>query len=599
MQGVRTYVTASLLGLDAADSETINSILTTMDLDGVLGFLAYLSKAAVDQGPDFYSAAVQMPFLEFALSDNSHGTIPRDRQAALISSWARSVPVPPLVHPQSLAWLAHHAILCCARGELRPDFPLAFQAKMHRLLMDVNDHLSKVGVGLPSRSLFDRRRLGLDRLRLWQFSESFSVNETFRTIARMRRIYLDLLPHRFDVQAAFRRATGVELEVYFAFSYLVTSWLFGNQMARKVGARESPGMQGHWVDRSWMTHLLEANHDSAERVFGSWMVTPEEYVRRSQEIMTQFPDATSGFEFVQLKATPWIEVRPGAAIMPAAHVFLAKVVDEPYFTVANSEIGPRRQAFMQGLGDAYEEYANDLLSIIAQRDRSGAWSFFPNPMHGDDELADAILVKDQACVVFEHKALRPDTSFLLGGDGARVLGPNDERLRELDNGSTGAPVRGEDKGLVTRGMYQQSRSGPRVLSLIRSESGQVCQQMTPVLTHLARIRVDTDVFHVYIEELIRRQGLYSGEPWTRPIWMCVEDLELLNDLASAGTLDLKALIAEHVAAPLHVRFDILLADHVNRNRLKRSADWIEAAHTLLNTEAARLFFPVSSRTDTK
>ncbi|MBW1692025.1 MAG: hypothetical protein JRJ70_15005 [Deltaproteobacteria bacterium] len=127
------------------------------------------------------------------------------------------------------------------------------------------------------------------------------------------------------------------------------------------------------------------------------------------------------------------------------------------------------------MGDAFEDYAHALVERIARSDNGGGWTV-KQPVLGQkqgEELAHSYLQRGEVAILLEHKAKRPGTEFLRGKEGYRVIGPSDQILEALDKGEMISIAHGhsEDKDFITRGMWQQTKVGLKVIDWARKEIG--------------------------------------------------------------------------------------------------------------------------------
>ncbi len=567
----------------------VQAELSFHNLDGVLGILGAVSMDALQRGPEFYHSSHQKQLLASALGDNFPEQLSyRCRYNAL------NVERHGIVHTQNLAWLSHQALLNAKRGGLTSSFNNAYRARMIRLLLVANDHLNQ-GTSIQNNiGLKERKRVALDFLRHWQFSQSFGVGDFFRSLMRHRTLLLERLPHYFDVCDVFKRVTGVGLDVYFAVVAAITSQLFLDQLKRGEENHPNPSASGHWLVTSPFVDELEDHKEEVKAVLSWWSTTPERYEERYRAWRSNMPNAQPDLDFVQLRITPLIEARPGELVCPVAHFLLMKVVDEPYFLLSERLPKAERERFQVALGNAYNDYANELIASIAANVCQGAWNFTPNPPRpgGGGELSDALLSRADTAVVFEHKALRLNTEFLLGGSGDRVLGPPDKVLEQLEVEKRSAgETKGEDKGLLTRGMNQQTRTASAIQRYARHKFGSPFLRVYAVLTHLADLHVDRVVYEGYLERLLERNQLYPEAFWVPPQWLHIESLEHLASWAEAGDLDLEELFSQKARAHRYERFDVFLANlAASRERPLQETQLSDRLNRAMD-EAYKLLYP--------
>ncbi|MBW1796735.1 MAG: hypothetical protein JRJ38_20360 [Deltaproteobacteria bacterium] len=220
--------------------------------------------------------------------------------------------------------------------------------------------------------------------------------------------------------------------------------------------------------------------------------------------------------------------------------------------------------FHTALGAAYEEYANRLTERIAKNDQAGKWSIINGPTtKNGEQLADIYLQRGGTGIMFEHKGQRPGTEFLRGGEGDRVVGPSSELLSQLDGGNHVSQKNGSahDKGLMTRGMWQQSKAGQKLVDYAQNHLAEKPDRLFPILTMYCSLVVDTVVRKAYLNPLMQVAPLYQEEFWRPPQWINVGDLESLAAMSEAGKLDFETLLNEKVAKFNDSRFDFFLYQH--------------------------------------
>ncbi|MBI3782857.1 MAG: hypothetical protein HY270_05585 [Deltaproteobacteria bacterium] len=524
--------------------------LERLPLDAVLGCLGLLSHTLVRAGANAFRPEVQGHYVNLALVDDWPTPL-RDAAKRYIPgrtplAWNGS----PLVHEQNLALVAHSALLRSDPQPMTNELVSSLQSRVCRLLLVASD-LIPSSPKPNLNSLTERRSFVLDWLRHAQFNlffEAFGV--TMLKMARQRIIMLKVLPKYFDVESTFSNACGVSLQRYFDIATM---------FVMHIPQWNHDGSQ--WLAKATLASKLEAHLDEVEQIFGRWIRTPEQYRSAWADWNRQAAGGSiSAFDFVLLRQTPLIEARSGELVCPVFPFLVAKFADEPYFLL--SEHLPDPTEFHEAVGRAYEEYAHGLVSRIAAGDKSGAWQCektVRDRRHG--ELADSYLQKGDLGLCFEHKGGRPSTQFLIGGDGRRVLGPDQAILQAIESGQRVSPREGkqQDNGFLTRGTWQQSIGGPKLPDWVDREFGHRPQKIVPLITHLSQIRVDDVCRSGYMVPLIEAARLYDDPVWlAHPQWLHVSDLETLGALADEGRLDLEGLIREKATHYPDVRFDIFL-----------------------------------------
>ena len=253
--------------------------------------------------------------------------------------------------------------------------------------------------------------------------------------------------------------------------------------------------------------------------------------------------------------------------------------------------GTELNRFHTALGYAYEEYAHGLVERLAHHDKHGKWFVKHSPQkRQDEELTDSYLQRGTTAVVFEHKAKRPNTEFLRGGEGDRVVGPSSELLSKLNDEGTVDLSEGNkhDEGFITCGMWQQSKAGRKLLSWAENEFGAQPTRVFPVITLFSSLVVDTTVRKTYLDLLIQQAELYKDDFWERPQWLNVSDLEFMVAMAEKEELDLESLLNEKTTKFEHRSFDSFLREYSKKAQCIDSR-LIDEAESLLD-KAARLFF---------
>lgn len=598
---VKSWATYKSLGGGEVSLSTIQAELSQWQLDGVLGVLSAISSEALNFAHDFYLPKIQGHYLNYALTDGFPKSLPnvakRIRPGFAPNVDRHDV----LAHAQNLAWLTHQAILHCKTGGLTSELSHSLQTRVARLLLIANDHLETGQTKLENTSLIEGRRVALDMLRHWQFSQSLHIDDATRALLRQRTIFLDILPKYFNVKEAFERVTGgVSIDVYFAVIMTMRFHFFTKQLEQATGNRIETGLHEHGLKKSSFLSQLEANREQAESIFSWWITTPENYEKQYQDWRCKKPEGELSFDYVQLRITPLIEARPDDLFFPVPHFLLQKIVDEPYFRLAEGLEGKEKGQFFTAMGDAYEEYANELISKIASKDIKGHWTYLPNlkTEKGNEEITDALLYRNGTAVVFEHKALRPDTDFLIGGNGDKILGPPDEILEQLEEQKLDAQAtKKHNKGLISRIMNQQTLSATHLKDYIENKLNSGIKKIYPLSSHLADLHVEKYVYGIFLEPLMSRNNLYPEEFWRPPQWLHIEDLELLANFAAEESLDLEAMLEHKTQNFKHMGFDEYLANIIN-SREKRLRDYrIHDRLKKASRAAEKLLYPDSSATN--
>ncbi|MBI3911063.1 MAG: hypothetical protein HY320_09040 [Armatimonadetes bacterium] len=523
-------------------------------LDGVLGFIARLSLQMVLAGQDFADPRRQGQYLKWAIVDDFPAALPSAARMYVPGRVPLTSTSGVFITEQNMAWLAHAALLRCEGDTVTDELEWGLRRRLCRLLLIANDFLSGTAAATPS-TLPERRSFALNWLRYGQFNRLFEpCNATLARLARQYVLLVELLPKHFpEATSACEAATGgVTLQRFFEILALIVtsvhSWSSGNG----------------WLRRSAVCARIPSGRREIEMLLDRWTRTPEEYRRRFEEWQRDRPPVEAGpaYDFVPLRESPLIQMRPDELVCPVLPFLLSKMEDEPYFVLCDylkQQDAQKQRDFQQALGYAYEEYANSLVARIASGDRGGAW-VCRRPGLLDRQVGDDYLQRADTGVPFEHKGQRPGTEFLRGGEGDRVLGPPSALLQRLEHGDQ-IPLqvgRSQDHGVLTRPMWQQSRATGAILEFGEREAGSRPARLFPIITHLADLRVDKVVRAAYLTPLADKAGLYAEACWQSPQWIHVSDLEWLAALAEAGRLDLAELLADKTTNAPDERFDVHL-----------------------------------------
>lgn len=578
-----SFLTFSQISGFSVELDEVIEEIKKLPLDGVLGFLGGISIEMIQYEKGYFSQQLQGSYLKNALVDDFPHKIPTAYKLYSLGHVPNIGGRYVFVHEQNMAWLCHSALLFAKQGLTTPRVSHDLCCRLSRILLIINDFLS-VDETSNSLNLNERRIFTHEWLRHGQFNRYFgNSTETLAKLARQKIIISDILPKYFeDVHSAFQEAMGISLPRYFeVLSLFISHFHKGTQ----------PG--NHWLDKDSFTSNVKVNHKDIEKVLDHWLVSPEEYQiicdkwRKERNDMGELPL----YDYVPLRSRPFIEARPGGLICAVPSFVFSKIEDEPFFILSEFLTGTERNRFHTALGYAYEEYANGLVERIVRNGKSGEWNVKPNPyLTKGEELTDSYLQRGTTAIVFEHKGRRPNTEFLRGGEGDRVVGPSSEFLSKLENGGAVDLSEGKkhDEGFITYGMWQQSRTGNKLLSWAEKEFGAQPTRVFPVITLFSSLVVDTKVRKVYLDLLIQKAELYKDDFWERPQWLNVGDLEFMATMAEKEGLDLESLFNEKTTKFEHKRFDFFLYEYSNKvlyidNRL------IDEADSILNKAEASFY----------
>ena len=308
----------------------------------------------------------------------------------------------------------------------------------------------------------------------------------------------------------------------------------------------------------------KSDEKDIKKVISNWKRSPSQY----RDAYNLWMENRQGLEklpiydFVPLRETPLIEGRPRELVCPVPPFLFSKIEDGPFYILSDFLSGPELNRFHVALGNAYEEYANQLIERIAIKDTRGVWNISSKPQSKKKgELTDCYLQRINSAIVFEHKGQRPGTEFLRGGQSDRVLGPTKNLLERLENGESIDYIEGSkyDKGFISRGMWQQSKKGSDIIAWATSKFGDKPIHMYPVITLLSSLVVDAIVRKAYLNPLIDDAKLYVEDFWEKPQWINIADLESLSQIAEDGKLDIEALLSEKDSNSVNDRFDMFLS----------------------------------------
>lgn len=535
-----TYQTFGTLFGKAVPLEQIVEALSRVPLDQVLGTLnLYALNSLRKSGEEEAFQRVQLSELLGIMARDRTVSPARLRRAVQVT---RNSPLL-LVHPHNAALLTHLSLLHSPAKVLTPELTPEHRAEVLCLLLQLSDHLDGPNLPVSHAPLADEKAFALSILRSWQFQPDHDPFFVYSRIARFAQIYLGEFPNVApDVTYAsvFEASAGVSLTVYFQNVLALVTHLY-----HKVAPRGDVA----WMTLTGLMSEMTNGRAAFETLFRRWSTTTDAYRVTHTKVTTGFGKTfIETFNLVALRTTPLIEARPGEFVLPVAHVFMDKMTSEPYFAILDAlATKAQKDAFSGAMGRAFERYAARLIDQIAGLDVAGSWQQIVSPKDGGDELADVYLQRGNVAVVFELKALRLPTAFLAGLPKDSVLGPTDQTLRDhAVTPLTAQQIRARDddgdKGLVTRGMYQQNVHALRLKTLAAQTFNTAPETVYPIIVHLADIKIDQTVYLGYLRPLMTYLGLYQESFWRQPNWVHIEDLEALAAVAEAGELDLEAFM---------------------------------------------------------
>ncbi len=556
-----SFITFSQISGFSVELDEVIEEIRKLPLDGVLGFLGGISLEMIQYEKGYFSQILQESYLKSALKDCF---TPKIRTAYKLHGLGH---VPNtgrryiFVHEQNMAWLCHSALLFAEQNVVTPRITQNLCCKLFRILLIINDFLS-VAKTTDYPDLNQQRVFTHDWLRHGQFNRYFGNSTvTLAKLARQKIILSDILPKYFErVHSAFLKAMGISLQRYFEVLTLFISH-FHETMR--------PGKQ--WFDKNAFDSNIKANNKDIEKVLDYWLVSPEEYRTTCDEWRKERKDmgVLPLYDYVPLRSRPFIEARPGEFICAVPSFVFSKIEDDPFFILSEFLNGSEMTKFHTELGSAYEEYAHSLVERIARNDKIEEWNIKSNPyLKKGEELTDSYLQRGTTAVVIEHKARRPNTEFLRGGKGDRVVGPSEEFLSKLENEDAVDFSEGNkhDEGFITCGMWQQSKIGGELLSWTEKELKVQPTRVFPVITLFSSLVVDTAVRKIYLDSLIQKAELYKDKFWESPQWLNISDLEFIAVMAEKEGLDFESLLNEKVTNSERKRFDLFLDEYSNKKQ---------------------------------
>lgn len=573
-----------LSGITVEVGDVVEEI-SKLPLDGILGFLAGISLEMIQEKIGFFSPRLQGKYLQLAIVDEFPQKISSACEMYIPGRVPKTGGRHIFIHEQNMAWLCHAALLYSIEDRFTPDITHDLECRLFRILLIINDFLSEDKISRPF-DLSARRIFTHKWLRHRQFNRHFGSSiEIIAKLARQRILMVEMLPRYYPpIISKFLEASGMDLRKYFEGLCIFVSHV-----------HESMTKGTHWLAKETFLSKVKANKALFETILALWVRTPEQYRdacsewRKKRRDMGKLPI----YDFVPLRETPLIEGRSGELVCPVPAFLFAKIEDDPYFILSDylSDFNKSEMnKFHAALGKAYEDYANELIERIAKADTGGKWMFRPSPsIKRGGQLADSYLQRGQTGVVFEHKGQRPGTEFLRGGEGDRVIGPSEQILKRLENGERVDFKEGyaRDDGFITRGMWQQSKAGPKIITWAEKEFGEKPLRLFPLITNSSPLIVDTVVRKAYLNDLIQQAGLYGEDYWENVQWINVSDFESLAQLAEDGQLDLESLLQEKAAKYSDKQFDLFLHD-VKESRFIHNR-LLDEALTLLKNAAANFF----------
>lgn len=575
-----------LSGISVSAGDVVSEI-SRVPLDAILGFMAGLSLEMIQAKEKFFSPQLQGAYLQLAIADEFPQRIPDAHKMYIAGRVPMTGGRHIFVHEQNLAWLCHAALLHSDRDSMTTEITHTLRCRLFRILLIINDLLS-IDKDTQPINLIRRRTFVHDWLRHGQFNRLFGHSIVLLLqLARQKIILQNILPKYFaEIETVFEKASGVGLQMYFeVLTLFITHFYEGMKRGE------------HWLSKETLYSNVRANKDDIETVLSHWVRSPDQYDIAWKQWREERPDMGELpiYDFVPLRETPFIEARQGELVCPVPFFLFAKIEDEPFFILSDYLKDKELTQFHVATGSAYEEYANQMVERLANADIGGNWKLKHSPRaKKGEQLADSYLQRGELGVVFEHKGQRPGTEFLRGGQGDRVVGPAESFLKRLDEQKKVSLSEGSDadEGYMTRGMWQQSKFGPKIITWAEKEMGVRPERLFPVITHLSSLRVDMVIRGAYLNPLIQQTDLYSEDFWEQPQWLHISDLESLAQMAEDELLDLASLLSEKAHDSVDNRFDMFLYEYAGSRVFIDEKLRIEALALLDSTKVS--FFGESS-----
>lgn len=525
------YLSYTQIGGRRVTAQEICEELTKWPLDGVLGYLGRISHHMVNgHKSEFLNPTSQADYFNLAISDDF--PFPLSGAAKLYIPGKVYVPSDDsiMIHEQNITWLSHLAIIHSKEDRITKELEINLRARVCRLLLISNDISSERVSGGLGLDLISNKNRANRWLMHYQFNNCRTMHAAMWDLAR-ESILFKIAQTKYDIDKYFSLATnGISIQHYFEIASLF--------FVATYGYKDMPVV---WLGDAIFDNLKH-HRDWAERILRSWIIKPYQYREQFSSWLRTRGESQYGdtFEFNLLRERPLIEASPGRFICPNVPFLLQKALYEPleilrrYFedqNMANIE----GKAVDMAYSLAYENYVNDLLRIIAEKDKSGPWRNKENPKTKQhSELADFYMQRDTIACAFEHKSNRPGPEFLRGAPSMRALGPSDEALSRitLSNRIDYKEGRDSDKGFLTRAMWQQSIQGPFLHEWATKRYQKAPECVYPIIVHLSLYLVDPLVRAGYLNGLISSADLYPGTFWQAPQWMHVSDIEYLVSIAT-------------------------------------------------------------------
>lgn len=559
----RSYLSYTALGGRDVGVSEVAAELNNWPVDGVLGWLAHTSIAIQQYDGEYVFMEFQAQYVNWALADTFPESIPFAARMVTPGAIPRlgRLSSRVLIHPQALAYLADLALRHSPEGGVTAELGPRLRGRMCRMMLIVNDLLSESRLPSPP-TLLERLSVARRYLRYCQFGNRTEVRAQLARLAREHLLLTDYMDRSFDVEARYRKAfRGVGLTEYFrTLIVLITHVL------REMRAGE------HWIVASVaLDAVSDESRPVLQEVLNRWCTSPSRY-RATVGTGRDRPSTGGGLDFTELRSRPLIEGRPGELVIPCVDFLCDKVVDEPYRVLSALFGEPSRGGFWAKRTKAIEDYVLSLFRQIVDID-DGA-RLFPNPKSKGIELADAIIVSGNSAVCIEIKGGTTPSTFLRGSDaeGDRLLGPKDKVLNAVEGGHR-PQGRRPDRGILTQGMWQQTKHGPQIVEWLRRQGCSI-DKLFPVTVHNAKARMDEVAIRGYIEPLITAASLYEGAPWVLPpTWMRIADLESIAGARSKRIPFVELVKRKHEHAP-YGRTDVFLGAnwHVTDELLERVDD---------------------------
>jgi hypothetical protein len=549
-QGKRSYTTFVELGGRSVPLGEIRDRLAELPLDMVLGVLARISAHQLRDGNEFFNASNQGRYLALAIVDDFPAALPRAAEMYVPNRIPITGERHNFIHEHGLAALAQLAVLHCRTDTSRPTLATPDFGHVARLLLILNDHLSRPNPLSSVPTLKERRRLAVDALYTFQFNHLGNVRSAMLALGRLHQLLTVHLPrHLPEAEQVVRAEIGVSIDNYLLLAGVMIAHVW--ESAPLLSSTEGP-----WTNVDALVSSLGDHAGEARRVMDLFRQSPDDFRHRTRD------EGNDLFDFAELQRRPLIEVHPNQMVWPVFSLFVRQLLSFPLQVIDQAEPGNR------AIGRAYESYARSLVERIAKGENSGEWvplqAMKVKPRERGTSVAageiDSVLWRKNVAVVMEHKA---GNLVLSLGDRKTLrnaLGPTDGELDLLP------AIPKKDSGALTHGLWQLARTAVGTDESLRNRFGASPMRVLPLITTLEDFEIDDWIRLGYLDPLLAGAKITLPATWSKIEWVTVVGLEALAQLADEGRLDLVNLLEGKAEFPgrflvyLATRFGTIPAD---------------------------------------